>query len=107
MTSIWPISSYFLETEYSFVAYVTTIENKTFYGEQRTFLTGNNNNSDVQYEDVNNDGKTDTQDVLAIYRFMQNSDGDKSMYDVNYDGNVDTQDVLGIYQYMQQQVKRR
>ncbi|MBQ4277562.1 MAG: hypothetical protein II750_05610 [Bacteroidaceae bacterium] len=71
------------------------------------FLTGNNNNSDVQYEDVNNDGKTDTQDVLAIYRFMQNSDGDKSMYDVNYDGNVDTQDVLGIYQYMQQQVKRR
>ncbi len=33
-----------------FVAYVTTIENETFYGEERTFLTGENNNSDIHIE---------------------------------------------------------
>lgn len=54
-------------------------------------------------EDVNHDGSVDTQDVLAIYEFMQNYDGTSpiGIEDVNHDGNVDTQDVLTIYEYMQ------
>lgn len=55
-------------------------------------------------EDVNHDGIVDTQDVLAIYKFMQNSTGDEEypVEDVNSDGVVDTQDVLIIYTYMQE-----
>ena len=55
-------------------------------------------------EDVNRDGIIDTQDVLAIYQFMQNSTGeeDRPLEDVNGDGVVDTQDVLTIYTYMQE-----
>lgn len=54
-------------------------------------------------EDVNHDGSVDTQDVLAIYEFMQSYDGTTpiGVEDVNHDGNVDTQDVLTIYEYMQ------
>ena len=51
--------------------------------------------------DVNRDGTTDTQDVLAVYSFMQESGGEPATEDVNRDGMVDTQDVLSIYQYMQ------
>lgn len=54
-------------------------------------------------EDVNGDTVADTQDVLAIYQFMQSyTDGSPvGQYDVNGDGVVDTQDVLKIYEYMQ------
>lgn len=53
-------------------------------------------------EDVNHDGAIDTQDVLTIYNFMQDSDGDApTTQDVNQDGVVDTQDVLQVYKYMQ------
>lgn len=54
-------------------------------------------------EDVNGDGNVDTQDVLMIYEYIQNSDGQDSTSpaDVNGDGNVDTQDVLKIYEYIQ------
>ena len=55
-------------------------------------------------EDVNRDGIVDTQDVLSIYRFMQNTTGEETnpIEDVNGDGVVDTQDVLTIYTYMQE-----
>lgn len=54
-------------------------------------------------EDVNHDGAIDTQDVLTIYNFMQDSDGDApTTQDVNQDGVVDTQDVLQVYKYMQE-----
>ncbi|MBO4451914.1 MAG: C10 family peptidase [Bacteroidaceae bacterium] len=55
-------------------------------------------------EDVNRDGEVDTQDVLTIYQFMQNSTGteENPVEDVNGDGEVDTQDVLTIYTYMQE-----
>ena len=55
-------------------------------------------------EDVNHDGIVDTQDVLAIYLFMQNATGEETnpVEDVNGDGVVDTQDVLTIYTYMQE-----
>ena len=55
-------------------------------------------------EDVNRDGVVDTQDVLAIYLFMQNATGteDLPVEDVNNDGIVDTQDVLAIYNFMQE-----
>jgi hypothetical protein len=61
----------------------------------------------IKREDVNRDGIVDTQDVLAIYQFMQNGslpmEGDsESVCDVNGDGVVDTQDVLLIYSYMQE-----
>ena len=53
---------------------------------------------------MNRDGIIDTQDVLAIYQFMQNSTGteESPVEDVNGDGVVDTQDVLTIYTYMQE-----
>ena len=53
--------------------------------------------------DVNQDGSVDTQDVLAVYEFMQTSDETTTIgtEDVNHDGGVDTQDVLAIYEYMQ------
>lgn len=57
--------------------------------------------------DVNRDGSIDTQDVLAIYGYMQDTTGDKSTYDVNHDGSVDTQDVLQVYSVMQANVKKR
>ena len=55
-------------------------------------------------EDVNHDGIVDTQDVLAIYLFMQQATGNEEYpaEDVNNDGVVDTQDVLTIYNYMQE-----
>ena len=61
----------------------------------------------VPYEvyDANHDGSVDTQDVLAIYEYMQSADPSdvNSLYDINSDGHVDTQDVLLIYEHMQQQ----
>ena len=57
--------------------------------------------------DVNRDGSIDTQDVLAIYGYMQDTTGDKSTFDVNHDGSVDTQDVLQVYSVMQANVKKR
>ncbi|MBQ9175973.1 MAG: hypothetical protein IJ139_03800 [Bacteroidaceae bacterium] len=52
--------------------------------------------------DVNQDGSVDTQDVLAVYEFMQTSDETTPVgtEDVNQDGSVDTQDMLAIYEYM-------
>ncbi len=49
-------------------------------------------------EDVNRDGKVDTQDVLAIYEGMRTGGADG--LDVNGDGNVDTQDILCVYDYI-------
>lgn len=61
--------------------------------------------SSVTTGDVNHDGTVDTQDVLAIYQWMQASDGDTAPAgtpeDVNHDGQVDTQDVLAVYKLMQ------
>lgn len=50
--------------------------------------------------DVNGDGIVDTQDVLTIYRYMQESS--ETDGDVNHDGYVDTQDVLEVYKYIQE-----
>jgi hypothetical protein len=54
-------------------------------------------------EDVNGDGNVDTQDVLKIYDYIQNSMGQEAhpSEDLNGDGVVDTQDVLKIYEYIQ------
>lgn len=54
-------------------------------------------------EDVNGDGNVDTQDVLKVYEFIQNSTGQEAhpAEDLNGDGVVDTQDVLKIYEYIQ------
>ena len=49
-------------------------------------------------EDVNGDGKVDTQDVLNVYDVMKSSSDADEKYDVNGDGKVDTQDVLTIYE---------
>ena len=58
----------------------------------------------IEGQDVNKDGTVDTQDVLGIYDFMQQSDGSTppGRFDVNHDGLVDTQDVLEIYKYIQE-----
>ena len=54
--------------------------------------------------DTNHDDSIDTQDVLAIYEYMQtaNPSDINPLYDVNRDGHVDTQDVLLIYEQMQE-----
>ena len=49
-------------------------------------------------EDVNGDGKVDTQDVLNVYDVMKSASDADEKYDVNCDGKVDTQDVLTIYE---------
>ena len=61
--------------------------------------------TEAKTEDVNGDGLVDTQDVLAVYDFMQSYEEGKAVegYDVNGDGSVDTQDVLTIYEVMQNQ----
>lgn len=55
--------------------------------------------------DVNHDGTVDTQDVLAIYQWMQTAGSptaaEGTTEDVNRDGTVDTQDVLVVYDQMQ------
>ena len=58
----------------------------------------------VTAEDVNVDGKSDTQDVLGIYEYMQSgkSPNWRLNYDVNFDGKVDTQDVLKVYEHIKQ-----
>lgn len=60
-------------------------------------------NDTYRVEDVNSDGKVDTQDVLAIYGYMQIASGEEQVPDgdVNSDGKVDTQDVLKVYEYIQ------
>ena len=87
---------------YHYVAFVTTEDGTTYYGEEQVFKTPEGN-STVK-DDVNEDGVVDTQDVLAIYKYMQQSDGSAvpGKYDVNGDGIVDTQDVLEIYKYIQE-----
>lgn len=53
-------------------------------------------------EDINGDGSVDTQDILKIYEFIQNSTAPEgATEDVNNDGSVDTQDVLKVYDYIQ------
>ena len=54
-------------------------------------------------EDVNGDGAVDTQDVLKIYEYIQNSTAPATSpaEDVNSDRAVDTQDVLKVYEYIQ------
>ncbi|MBO4563944.1 MAG: C10 family peptidase [Bacteroidaceae bacterium] len=54
-------------------------------------------------EDVNRDGAVDTQDVLKIYEYIQNSTAPATSpaEDVNSDRAVDTQDVLKVYEYIQ------
>ena len=68
------------------------------------FTTGDlSGNSPVNRQDVNGDGSTDTQDVLAVYQFMQGASGSSEIgaEDVTGDGIVDTQDALSVYGYMQ------
>lgn len=60
-----------------------------------------------EVDDVNGDNSVDTQDVLAIYGYMQTNQGSLSTFDVNGDGIVDTQDVLHVYGVMQSAVKER
>lgn len=59
--------------------------------------------TEAKTEDVNGDGLVDTQDVLAVYEFIQAYEPGTPVdgYDVNLDGTVDTQDVLTIYEYIQ------
>jgi len=58
--------------------------------------------STTEVEDVNQDGKIDTQDVLQIYNYIQDSTSSTGeQEDVNQDNTVDTQDVLKVYEYIQ------
>ena len=55
-----------------------------------------------RFADVNGDGTVDTQDVLAIYDYIQTQEIQKLHVkeDVNRDRTVDSQDVLRVYDYM-------
>ena len=76
-------------------------------GEWKLYYISGATNDETDPADVNGDGGVDTQDVLAIYGFMQDASGDKATFDVNHDGMVDTQDVLQVYSVMQANVKVR
>lgn len=65
----------------------------------RLVLTQADSAEPTDVEDVNGDGYIDTQDVLAIYEYMQAPTSDNTKpFDVNGDGKVDTQDVLRVYE---------
>ena len=83
------------ETEYHFVAFVTTSENETFYGEERIFVT--DERPDIR-GDVNGDGVVNGTDIQAIINLIVESEYDEKA-DVNEDGTVngtDIQEVINI-----------
>jgi len=54
-------------------------------------------------QDVNGDNKVDSQDVLQVYEYIQQTTSEvtySTFEDVNHDGLVDSQDVLNIYNEM-------
>lgn len=92
-----PLTSYTIDQNY-----LMTLSNEIL-AVRMTIADGEVTFDIYDAEDVNHDGATDTQDVLTIYQFMQESNGDApTTQDVNHDGVVDTQDVLQVYKHMQE-----
>ena len=86
-------------TQYCCVAFVTTEENETFYGEVQTFTT------DVAPNvigDLNKDGKTDIADAVTVLNIMAESNYSEAA-DINGDNKVDIADFVTILNIMAQQ----
>lgn len=81
------------ETTYSYVAFVTTSEGDTFYGEVQTFTTESDPNGNKY--DVNRDGSVDISDIVAVINIIA---GTSSNFqgDVNGDNNTDISDIVAI-----------
>lgn len=84
--------------EYHYVAFVSTDAGETFYGEEKSVKI--EGSAEIK-GDVNNDGKVNTADVVAVYSFIEKgaeeSGFTREAADVNGDGNVNTADVVAIY----------
>lgn len=83
--------------EYHYVAFVSTDAGETFYGEEKSVKI--EGSAEIK-GDVNNDGKVNTADVVAVYSFIEKGEASgftREACNVNGDGNVNTADVVAIY----------
>lgn len=85
------------ETTYNYVAFVTTSEGDTFYGEVQTFTTESDPNGNKF--DVNRDGNVDISDIVAVINIIA---GTSSNFqgDVNGDNKTDISDIVAIINYI-------
>ena len=76
--------------DYNYVAFVTTSENETFYGETKTFRTG------LELGDVNGDGNISIADVTYLVNLIRNGAKPGGSYDINGDKSVNLDDVSAL-----------
>lgn len=81
-------------TTYNYVAFVTTSEGDTFYGEIESFTT--EEDPDARFKgDVNEDEKVDISDIVAVINQIAGTATYKYA-DVNGDNKVDISDIVAI-----------
>lgn len=81
-------------TTYNYVAFVTTSEGDTFYGEIESFTTEEDPDARLK-GDVNEDGKVDISDIVAVINQIAGTSSYKYA-DVNNDGKTDISDIVAI-----------
>ena len=81
-------------TTYNYVAFVTTSEGDTFYGEIATFTTEEDPTARLK-GDVNEDEKVDISDIVAVINQMAGSMSYRYS-DVNGDNKTDISDIVAI-----------
>lgn len=79
---------------YNYLSFVTTSEGETFYGELKEFTT----DEAEKIGDVNDDGKENAEDIVAITNYILGTavDVTQEKADVNGDGVVDIADVIKL-----------
>jgi len=83
-------------SSYEYVAFATTSEGDTFYGEIKTFETGE---SPVTPGDANGDGNVNVTDIVEIVNYILGHPSDKFIFeaaDVNSDGQVNVTDIVSV-----------
>ncbi len=83
-------------SSYEYVAFATTSEGDTFYGEIKTFETGE---SPVTPGDANGDGVVNVTDIVEIVNDIlghPSAKFDKTAADVNGDGVVNVTDIVSV-----------
>ena len=86
------------DSEYTCVAFVTTTDGNTFYGEEQKFTIGENPNK-IAAGDANGDGTVNVFDVTAMVNYILGSPNDGFVFaaaDVNGDGIVNVFDVTKV-----------
>ena len=83
-------------SSYEYVAFATTSEGDTFYGEIKTFETGE---SPVTPGDANGDGNVNVTDIVEIVNYILGHPSDKFIFeaaDANSDGQVNVTDIVSV-----------